>query len=597
MDLLRMRCKVYHTVVRRVFFGHNEYTLTEHNPCGSSRAVVNNTDCHNSFGKGKTTSSVLHPVEDATPYTLGTTSANPAHGFQIYDNTLFQAKGSIPRSIKPSCLAYTENASTYSLGPTTSHPVHVFQTYENTLFQTRGSNPPNIQGSPVQEEGGYAWARYHVTGEKRKRWTHRTAATKCWWRRRKFAYANEMCYLYSDDASFDLESPVAMPEASAAQGMHYSPTPLPMNENLSHSQNSHENDPESVSVFTMMSFTKLAIHRKEVNLIYFSGAATSSSMLQPEMPDPAVVTNVAGSSAYRGEEQHMRFQKGTGRPQQNSRRRNSIPASTTTVNGEAFWFGERLKSSRGSRIRYGRCCGEGKVRLQQERDPPDSIKQLFKDKHFMENIRAYNQMFSMTSFGAQIDDTINNGRGPYVFKVSGEIRHQIGALCPPDNERPNFLQLYIYDTRNEVANRLYHFGGATSGSLKPEVVEHLIQILDTHYELVALFRTARDICNENDVPDFTVRLYNVDGARQYEVSSTNILGAIVFESGPETNTEYDAIIQKKGERPQRINKLHSTYMALQFPFLFVYGQPGYTTKLTLETRGMSLSEIALLNKT
>ncbi|PWA39419.1 helitron helicase-like domain-containing protein [Artemisia annua] len=380
---------------QQTFLGHNESTLTQHNLCGSSRAVVNNSDCHSGFWKGKTTSLVLHPVRDMTPYSGGTTGGNPAHGFQIYDNTSFQAKGFIPYNIEPSCLAYTETASTYSLGG-------------HTEQQQR-----NVGGG----EGN----------------SH---------------YANEMCYLYSDDASFDLESPVATHETSDAQGMYYSPMPLPMNEHLSHSRNAQEND---------------------------QGAATSSSMLQPEMPDPAVVTNVADSSAYRGEDQHLRFQTGAGRPQQNSRRRTSNHASTTTVNGEgltpayidigdanwrchwcgaAFWFGERLKSSRGSRIRYGRCCGEGKV------------------------------------------------------------------------------------------------------------VEHLIQILDTHNELVALFRTARDICNENDVPNFTVRLYNVDGARQYEVPSTDILGAIVFESGPETNTEYDVIIQKKGERPQRINKLHSTYMAL-----------------------------------
>ena len=171
-------------------------------------------------------------------------------------------------------------------------------------------------------------------------------------------------------------------------------------------------------------------------------------------------------------------------------------------------------------------------------------------------------MFSLTSFGAEIDETVNNGRGPYVFKVSGEIRHQIGALCPPDNARPKFLQLYISDTGNEVANRLHHFSQATSRSLKPKIVEHLIQILDTHNELVALFLTARDICNENDVPDFTVRLYNVDGARQYDLPSTDVLGGIVFGSGPKTNTDYDVIIQKRGEQPQRINKLHSTYMAL-----------------------------------
>ncbi|GJT83108.1 hypothetical protein Tco_1057450 [Tanacetum coccineum] len=53
------------------------------------------------------------------------------------------------------------------------------------------------------------------------------------------------------------------------------------------------------------------------------------------------------------------------------------------------------------------------------RDPPEIIKELFKDRHFMESIRACNMMFSMTSFGANVDDSDNNGSGPYVFKVEG----------------------------------------------------------------------------------------------------------------------------------------------------------------------------------
>ena len=49
----------------------------------------------------------------------------------------------------------------------------------------------------------------------------------------------------------------------------------------------------------------------------------------------------------------------------------------------------------------------------------------------MENIRAYNMMFAMTSFGAKVDDSINNGSGPYVFKVEGQISHWMGSLFPP----------------------------------------------------------------------------------------------------------------------------------------------------------------------
>ena len=156
-------------------------------------------------------------------------------------------------------------------------------------------------------------------------------------------------------------------------------------------------------------------------------------------------------------------------------------------------------------------------------------------------------MFSMTSFGAQIDETVNQGRGPYVFKISGQIYHYLGSLCPSNGKDPCFLQLYIYDTENEVENRMKVFGGKDSSRLRPEVVEHLVHILNEHNEMVRLFRTARNACNDQHVPDFKIKLYNVVGSREHQLPSSNILGAIVFESGPNSVTDYDVIIQKKGK--------------------------------------------------
>ncbi|PWA80675.1 hypothetical protein CTI12_AA194570 [Artemisia annua] len=76
-----------------------------------------------------------------------------------------------------------------------------------------------------------------------------------------------------------------------------------------------------------------------------------------------------------------------------------------------FWYSERSKKSCEWRnLKYTRCCAGGQVYLEKELDPPMYLKQIFKDKHFLDNVRAYNQMFSMTSFGAQIDDTINDGK-------------------------------------------------------------------------------------------------------------------------------------------------------------------------------------------
>ncbi|GJR24010.1 DNA helicase [Tanacetum coccineum] len=92
-------------------------------------------------------------------------------------------------------------------------------------------------------------------------------------------------------------------------------------------------------------------------------------------------------------------------------------------------------------------------------------------------------MFAMTSFGAKIDDSINIGGGLYVFKVSCQVYHWIGSLCPSAREAPRFLQLYIYDTKNEVENRMRHFGGIDNSNLDPEIVQGLIHFLDAHNEL------------------------------------------------------------------------------------------------------------------
>ena len=80
-----------------------------------------------------------------------------------------------------------------------------------------------------------------------------------------------------------------------------------------------------------------------------------------------------------------------------------------------FWFEERLKHGSVRSPDYHRCCMGGKAVLQRQQDYPDYIKQLFTDRHLMENVRAYNSMFAMTSLGAEIDESVNRGRGPYVF--------------------------------------------------------------------------------------------------------------------------------------------------------------------------------------
>ncbi|GKB08055.1 DNA helicase [Tanacetum coccineum] len=154
-------------------------------------------------------------------------------------------------------------------------------------------------------------------------------------------------------------------------------------------------------------------------------------------------------------------------------------------------------------------------------------------------------------------------------------------MCPEEGQPPRFLQLYIYDTTNEVKNRMAHFHNQDELQLKEEIVEGLIEFLDKHNALVQLFRTARNKYMDADIPEFKVRLYNVIGTRQYELPTSETIGAIVFGNSSATENEFDLIIEEHSRFPQRVNKLHPCYMALQFPLLFVYGEDGYQKDMKL----------------
>ncbi|KAJ9552117.1 hypothetical protein OSB04_016162 [Centaurea solstitialis] len=76
-----------------------------------------------------------------------------------------------------------------------------------------------------------------------------------------------------------------------------------------------------------------------------------------------------------------------------------------------FWYAERLKRySKDQRPHYNKCCSRESLSWRRKRASLT---------HQTTSWRSdYNQMFSMTSFGAHVHESINNGRGPYVFKLT-----------------------------------------------------------------------------------------------------------------------------------------------------------------------------------
>jgi len=126
---------------------------------------------------------------------------------------------------------------------------------------------------------------------------------------------------------------------------------------------------------------------------------------------------------------------------------------------------------------------------------------------------------------------MNDGRGPPVFKISGQIHHRIGAMQPPDGHSPKFIQLYVYDTSSEVDNRIASLDheDRRESDLDPTIVQSLATMLDTHNSFAQQFRMARDKLADNDAEDFVIRIVGPkDGdPPQYSLPTTDQLAMLV----------------------------------------------------------------------
>ncbi|GJX21938.1 DNA helicase [Tanacetum coccineum] len=141
-----------------------------------------------------------------------------------------------------------------------------------------------------------------------------------------------------------------------------------------------------------------------------------------------------------------------------------------------------------------------------------------------------------------------------------------------DDEKVNNETCLVAQASSEVCSESSYFSDENSS------IDDLV--LDNEYDKL----TAQNRCSASEIPGFKIRLYNKGGIRGYELPTSDILGGIVFEDGPNSRTDFDVIIEFRGGPPQRINKLHQSYMSLQFPLLFIFGQPGFYPDLVLKPR-------------
>ncbi|XP_038717417.1 uncharacterized protein LOC120010695 [Tripterygium wilfordii] len=199
--------------------------------------------------------------------------------------------------------------------------------------------------------------------------------------------------------------------------------------------------------------------------------------------------------------------------------------------------------------------------------------------NFMDNIRAFNSALAFTSMGGRIDTQINEIAAPYVFRLNGQNHHLIGSLLPEEGKRPCFAQLYIYDTENEIRNRMTAItNGEPRKSLDAGLMESLLAMVDEHNVLAISFRKARDRFKKDQLQNVSLCLYSSRKRTEREYNpptSSEVAALIVGDFNPE-NPHRDIVVHHRSNGLKRITEMHPKFMSMQYPLLFPYGEDGYS---------------------
>ena len=155
---------------------------------------------------------------------------------------------------------------------------------------------------------------------------------------------------------------------------------------------------------------------------------------------------------------------------------------------------------------FSMCCLYGCVKVPPVSEPPNLLKTLLlrnssTSHHFVQNIRAYNSAFALASMTLTGSEYEFQGKGPYFFRINGQIYHKISQLLPEPGQAHKFSQIYLYDAATKVNARLNLFS-----NLQRKIMQELQDMISSVNPYAALYHGVRDLLNNSPATDVTLVL-------------------------------------------------------------------------------------------
>ncbi|XP_074375539.1 uncharacterized protein LOC141717374 [Apium graveolens] len=184
--------------------------------------------------------------------------------------------------------------------------------------------------------------------------------------------------------------------------------------------------------------------------------------------------------------------------------------------------------------------------------------------------------------GGKVDNSINRGRTPYIYRLNGQNHHVFGTLILDEGEDPKFCQLYVYDSEHEVDNRTKWVKVDDGDEIDTGIVEGLIRMLDDTNHLVRKFRYTRDHFREEPIRDLKIKIKvsRSESGRENNIGPSDEVAIIMVGDEKTTIGEHDIILEKQNKDLERILTIPPSLMELQYPLLFPAGEDGYHDEIS-----------------
>ena len=165
-------------------------------------------------------------------------------------------------------------------------------------------------------------------------------------------------------------------------------------------------------------------------------------------------------------------------------------------------------------------------------------------------------------------------RRGWVFRVQGELCHLIGSLCPEDGRPPSYMQLYIFDTRLALAQRMNR-----NDNLCSHTMETLQTMLLNSHPYTNQFKHAFELLEQYpDEADASVRLQVMPGHNQrcYNLPTSDEIVVILLGDGTAPD-RWDIILRHRSDNQSLtwIDNSHPAYSPLHYVLLFPNGDLGW----------------------